>query len=234
MDFARIRNIALLAIATTGLSACTIYDGYGTGYYGDRYAGGLYPAECYDKDGYLYPDCEDAGYVARNGYGYGNIFYNSRYGPYGWYDGFYYPGHSFYIYDRLGNRHRWGDRHRRHWEDRRARRHARNDRRREARRDDRRAERRADRRGNRNGTRNGYRGPYPPVVTGTPQNRQGAAPAQGQRRQARQNRQGAAPAQRQGRPARQARQRSAPPPRQNRQTRQTQRMRDGSRNEDPQ
>ena len=229
MDFARIRNVALLAIAATGLSACTIYDGYGTGYYGDRYAGDLYPAECYDKEGYLYPDCEDAGYVARNGYGYGSIFYNNRYGPYGWYDGFYYPGHSFYIYDRLGNRHRWGDRHRRHWEDRRARRHARSDRRR----DRRRADRRAERRGNRNGTRNGYRGPYPPVVTETRQNRQGAAPAQGQRRQARQNRQGAAPAQRQARPARQN-QRTAPQQRQNRQTRQLQRMRDGPRNEDPQ
>ena len=233
MDFARIRNVALLAIAATGLSACTIYDGYGTGYYGDRYAGDLYPAECYDKDGYLYPDCEDAGYVARHGYGYGNIFYNNRYGPYGWYDGFYYPGYSFYIYDRLGNRHRWGDRHRRHWEERRARRHARGERRRDRRRAERREDRREARR-SRNGATTGYRGPYPPIVTETRQNRQRSAPAQRQRRQARQNRQGAAPAQRQAQPARQ---RSAPPPRQARQrseTRQTQRMRRGPRTEDPQ
>ncbi|WP_299324208.1 hypothetical protein [Parasphingopyxis sp.] len=185
MQIARIRNIAFLAVAAAGLSGCTIYDGYGTGYYSDRYAGNLYPDECYDKDGYLYPECEDAAYVARNGYGYGSVFYNNRYGPYGWYDGFYYPGYSFYVYDRLGHRYRWRDHHRRHWEERRARRYARGQRRearrearREERREIRREERRAERRGerrenrrNRDGARNSYRGPYPPVTNTRPQRR---------------------------------------------------------------
>lgn len=120
-------KIPMLLTAMAGLSACAVYDGYGydTGYYGDGYASGAYPDECYDRNGYLYPDCEDAGYIARNGYGYGSIFYSNRYGPYGWYDGYYYPGYSDYIYDRAGRRHNWNERHRRHWEGRR---HARGDR----------------------------------------------------------------------------------------------------------
>ena len=240
MQIARIRNIAFLAVAVAGLSGCTIYDGYGTGYYGNRYAGDLYPAECYDKDGYIYPECEDAAYIARNGYGYGNIFYNNRYGPYGWYDGFYYPGYSFYVYDRLGHRYRWRDHHRRHWEERRARREyrrearreyrreARRDARRDARREYRREERRAERRDqrrmdrraerrdnrrNRRGADSGYRGPYPPVTNTRPQRRTDGGGRGGR------------PAVRQA-PARNA----APPPRANtRSTRQnsTQRMRNG-------
>ncbi|MBC2779184.1 hypothetical protein [Parasphingopyxis marina] len=116
-------RIAALLATAAGLSGCTIYDGYGTGYNSGYYADSAYPDECYDKDGYLYPECEDATYVARNGYGYGRSWYNN-YGPYGWYDGFYYPGYSVYIFDRQGHRHRWSDNHRRHWEGRR---HARRD-----------------------------------------------------------------------------------------------------------
>jgi len=116
-------RIAALLATAAGLSGCTIYDGYGTGYNSGYYADSAYPDECYDKDGYLYPECEDATYVARNGYGYGGSWYNN-YGPYGWYDGFYYPGYSVYIFDRQGHRHRWSDNHRRHWEGRR---HARRD-----------------------------------------------------------------------------------------------------------
>ena len=53
-------------------------------------------------------------------YGYGS------YAPYyGWYDGFYYPGTGYYIYDRYGSRHRWSDSHRRYWEGRRGGRHVR-------------------------------------------------------------------------------------------------------------
>lgn len=39
---------------------------------------------------------------------------------YGWYDDFYYPGNGYYIYDRRGHRHRWNDRHRRYWLERRS------------------------------------------------------------------------------------------------------------------
>lgn len=233
MRIVRFRNIAFLAVAAAGLSGCTIYDGYGTGYYGDRYAGDLYPYECYDKQGYVYPECEDSAYIARNGYGYGNVFFNNRYGPYGWYDGFYYPGYSFYVYDRLGHRYRWRDSHRRHWEERRARRHARRgyDRRRghegrrgyrgdgdAANRDRRRADRRA-RRGDRNGGATGYRGPYPPVTNSRPPRNAGGGDRRGR------------PAARQA-PARN----TAPPARSNtRSTRQnsTQRMRSGPRNTHP-
>lgn len=68
---------------------------------------------CYE-DGYGYGGVS-AGY-GYPGYGYGDPYYG--YG-YGWYDGFYYPGSGYYIYDRGGHRHRWNDHHRRHWEGRR-------------------------------------------------------------------------------------------------------------------
>lgn len=45
----------------------------------------------------------------------------SSYPYYGWYDGYYYPGTGYYIYDRRGARMRWNDRHRRYWESRRPR-----------------------------------------------------------------------------------------------------------------
>ena len=63
-------------------------------------------------------------------WGYGGVsigvgsggYYDDYYGYgsyYGWYDDYYYPGAGYYIYDRGGNRHRWNDHHRRHWEGRR-------------------------------------------------------------------------------------------------------------------
>lgn len=64
--------------------------------------------------------CSSSNYD-RHGYGYSRVGvgvgYNSPY--YGWYDGFYYPGSGYYIYDRGGSRHRWRDSDRRHWEGRR-------------------------------------------------------------------------------------------------------------------
>lgn len=73
------------------------------GCYDDRYGyGGV-------SVGYGYPGYYD-------GYGYGDPYYG--YG-YGWYDGFYYPGRGYHIYDRRGHRHQWNDHHRRHWEGRR-------------------------------------------------------------------------------------------------------------------
>lgn len=51
-----------------------------------------------------------------SGYGgyYGDPYSRNPY--YGWYDGYYYPGAGYYVYDRYGSRHRWSDRHRQHWE----------------------------------------------------------------------------------------------------------------------
>jgi len=58
------------------------------------------------------------------GYGYTGVSlgYGSSWGdPYwGWYDSYYYPGTGIYIYDNNRRRHRWDDRHRRHWEQRRS------------------------------------------------------------------------------------------------------------------
>lgn len=101
------RTAALAVAAAIGLSACTTGYGYngvsvgiGSGGYYDPYYGGY---------GY------GAGY-SRYGYGYG-----AGYPYYGWYDGFYYPGSGFYVYDRYRRAHRWNDRHRRYWTDRRER-----------------------------------------------------------------------------------------------------------------
>jgi hypothetical protein len=57
-----------------------------------------------------------------HGYGYNRVFlgYGTYSRPYyGWYDGYYYPGTGYYIYDRYGSRHRWSDRYRNYWEARR-------------------------------------------------------------------------------------------------------------------
>ncbi len=89
----RLTRPALLIVATAALGACSMYDdGYGRGVVSVGYSsGGYYPyASRYDRNPY-----------------------------YGWYDGFYYPGTGYYVYDRQGSRHRWSDRHRRYWEARR-------------------------------------------------------------------------------------------------------------------
>jgi hypothetical protein len=88
---ARLARPALLLAATAALGACTAHDGFG-------YSG------------------VSVGYSSGGGY------YPHRYSPYsyyGWYDGFYYPGAGYYMYDSYGRRHRWSDRHRQYWEGRR-------------------------------------------------------------------------------------------------------------------
>ena len=73
-------------------------------------AGALTLAGCYD-DGY---------YGVGAGYGYyGDGYYGDYadwYGPgYGWWDGYYYPGGGFFVYDREGHRHHMRDSDRDHW-----------------------------------------------------------------------------------------------------------------------
>jgi len=58
------------------------------------------------------------------GYGWGSGYYGDYgyYGSrpsYGWYDGYYYPGNGYYVYDRRGTRQRWSNDHRDHWQGRR-------------------------------------------------------------------------------------------------------------------
>lgn len=91
---ARFVRPVLLVAATAALGACSTYGGYGS----TRVGVGV-------------------GYSSGGYYPYGRSY--SRYPYYGWYDGYYYPGTGYYIYDRHGARHRWSDRHRRHWEARR-------------------------------------------------------------------------------------------------------------------
>jgi hypothetical protein len=87
----RISSIGLIAAVSLGLGGCAYggigmgagpgygYDNYGYGY--DRYA--------YDR--YAYGGYNPYGY---NGYG----------SPYGWYNGYYYPGTGGWVYDRDGRR----------------------------------------------------------------------------------------------------------------------------------
>jgi hypothetical protein len=90
-----LRTAAILVAAGVGLGGCaTTYSpfGYGNGVsvsYGDRYYDPYY-----DRYG--------------SGYGYG-------YAPYGWHDGFYYPGAGYYVYDRYRNPYYWNDYQRRYW-----------------------------------------------------------------------------------------------------------------------
>lgn len=101
MSWSGRRFLAAIGLAgAVALGGCAYDDGYGyggvsvgTGYYGGGY---------YDNWG---PSYYGAGY---GGYPY-----------YGWYDGFYYPGTGYYVYDRGGHRHRWNDGQRRYWEGRR-------------------------------------------------------------------------------------------------------------------
>jgi hypothetical protein len=66
-------------------------------------------------------------YGSHGGYGYSGVSvgYSTSRPYYGWYDGYYYPGTGYYVYDRQGSRHHWRDSDRRHWEGRRDNRHGR-------------------------------------------------------------------------------------------------------------
>src|SRR3546814_8244907 len=69
-------------------------------------AGVLALSGCYGyDDGYGY-----GGVSVGSGY-YGSSYYDPYYGGnYGWYNGYYYPGAGYYVYDRGGKRHRWNKR----------------------------------------------------------------------------------------------------------------------------
>jgi hypothetical protein len=127
----RIRPILLALVGSVALGGCSTYDDYG---YGRGYSG------------------------VSIGYGSGGYYGSSPY--YGWYDGCYYPGTGYYVYDSNRRRYSWNAAQRRYWEARRDRREDRRELRenwaefRQDRRGDRRdyrAERRDDRRDLRRG-----------------------------------------------------------------------------------
>jgi hypothetical protein len=81
----RISSIGLIAAVSLGLGGCA-YNGLGMGV-GTGYG--------YNDYGYGY------GYSP---YGYSPYAYNGYGSPYGWYNGYYYPGTGGWVYDRDGHR----------------------------------------------------------------------------------------------------------------------------------
>jgi hypothetical protein len=89
-----LRTAAVLLAAGVGLGGCASYSpfGYGNGVsigYGNGYYDPYY-----------------SGYGSR---------YAAGYSPYGWYDGFYYPGTGYYVYDQYRNPYYCNDYQRRYW-----------------------------------------------------------------------------------------------------------------------
>jgi hypothetical protein len=84
-----LRTAAILLAAGVGLGGCATYSpfGYGSG---------------------LSVSYGDRYYDPYRGYAAG-------YAPYGWYDGFYYPGAGYYVYDRYRRPYYWNDYQRRYW-----------------------------------------------------------------------------------------------------------------------
>jgi hypothetical protein len=89
----RIRSALVILAASAGLGACTSFSPYG--------GIGVGVGSGYGSYGY------DPYY---GGYGRG-----SPYGYYGWYDGFYYPGAGYWIYDRYGHHHPITERQSDYW-----------------------------------------------------------------------------------------------------------------------
>ena len=92
----KLRMIALGAASLVALTGC-VDDGYG-------YSG---VSVGYGSPGYY-------------GQGYYSDFYDGGYGSpyYGWYNGYYYPGSGYYVYDRDRRPMRWNDSQRRYWQNR--------------------------------------------------------------------------------------------------------------------
>jgi hypothetical protein len=95
----RIRTALVVLAASAGLGACTNfgpYGGVGVGV-GSGYGG-------------------YGGYGSPYGYGYGSPYYGyNRYPTYGWYDGFYYPGRGYWVYDPGGHAHPITDKQKSYW-----------------------------------------------------------------------------------------------------------------------
>jgi hypothetical protein len=89
-----LRTAAVLLAAGVGLGGCATYSPFG---YGNGVSIGY---------GNGYNDPYYGGYGSR---------YAAGYAPYGWYDGYYYPGAGYYVYDRYRNPYYWDDRHRGYW-----------------------------------------------------------------------------------------------------------------------
>lgn len=109
MRYPRLRALLVALAGVAGLSACAEeYGGYGYTNVQPGYGGGCDP---------YYYDCRYYG-GGYGGYGYGWNGWGAD--PWwGWYDGYYYPGVGFYLYDGYGRRYPWNENYRRYWEGRR-------------------------------------------------------------------------------------------------------------------
>ena len=98
-------------MSSSGLSACA---SYGNPYGGSGVSVGVGVGSPY---GYGYGSPYGYGYGYGGHYGY-NPYYNfGRYPYFGWYDGFYYPGAGYWVYDPWGRQVRITDRQSRYWRD---------------------------------------------------------------------------------------------------------------------
>ncbi len=100
------KRIAILLAGSVALGGCA----YGYGGYGPY--GGLSVGVGYNSGYGGYYDPYYGG-----GYGYGAYGYGDPY--FGWYDNYYYPGTGYYVYDQYRRPHRWSDRQKRYWTERR-------------------------------------------------------------------------------------------------------------------
>jgi hypothetical protein len=108
-------RLVFLILGSAALGGCA----YGYGGYGSPYSGVSVGVSYGSYGGYGY----GSGYGGYGGYGGYCSPYGSRYGcidPYwGWFGNYYYPGTGYYVYDRHRRPHRWTDRQRRYWSERR-------------------------------------------------------------------------------------------------------------------
>ena len=103
MRVLNIRTAAVALLAGIGLAGCAYgpYGGVGVGY-----------GSPYGYDGY-----SPYGYGSYSPYGYSPYgYYGGGMPYYGWYDGFYYPGTGYYVYDRDRNQYRMTDAQRKYWD----------------------------------------------------------------------------------------------------------------------
>lgn len=98
MSIFNFKTAAMAVVAGAALSGCAygpyggvgVGVGYGNGYYDPYYGSSYYGSGYYGGVGYGMPG-------------------------YGWYDGYYYPGSGYYVYDRYRNPYRWSDAQQRYW-----------------------------------------------------------------------------------------------------------------------
>jgi len=113
MSVLNLRTAAVALLAGVGLAGCAYgpYGGLDVGAgYGNGYYGGAYSPYSYGSP-YGYGSPFGVGYGSP--YGYGGYGYAPSY--YGWYDGYYYPGTGYYVYDQNRQPHRWSREMQQYW-----------------------------------------------------------------------------------------------------------------------